>query len=196
MKLSKEEVLLKYDKIKAFLNASEELTGQQKEDLATLFEHLETQTGWLTAPCSTRFHCSYEGGLLEHSLNVVNTVLKIKRTLAPDITDASAIIVGLLHDAGKYCHYIRKEATARQQQFGYPGSITVNKNVPYMNHEDRSLWVISKFYDLTEEEFSAIALHNVFFRTDDNSFFDAGKLTGLLAMADFWSCVWVDTPGE
>ena len=195
-RLPREQVLEKYNKIKEFLNASDELSVEQKEDLAALLAHLENNTGWLTAPCSTRYHASYEGGLLEHSLNCVNTILKIKRVLAPDIKDTSAVIVGLLHDVGKYCAYTQKEPTERQQQFGYPGSITMNKSVPHMNHEDRSLWMISKFYDLSEEEFASIAFHNVFFRSDDNTFFDAGKLTGLLAMADYWACVFIDEPGN
>ena len=42
-----------------------------------------------------------EGGLLEHSINVAETLLKIKNTLAPEISDESCVIVGLLHDLVK-----------------------------------------------------------------------------------------------
>ena len=38
---------------------------------AKLLEWMET-TDFFTAPASTRFHAAYEGGLLEHSLNVFN----------------------------------------------------------------------------------------------------------------------------
>jgi len=50
-------------------------------------DHLETETAWLTAPASTRFHLCREEGLLEHSVNVAETMLKLKDTLAPDFRD-------------------------------------------------------------------------------------------------------------
>lgn len=43
-----------------------------------LIEWLET-TDFFTAPASTKYHGSYEGGLVEHSLNVL-TELKTTKT--------------------------------------------------------------------------------------------------------------------
>jgi len=45
--------------------------------------------------------CNKERGLLEHSVNVAETMLKFKETLAPGIPNKSCVIAGLLHDLGK-----------------------------------------------------------------------------------------------
>ena len=61
----------------------------------------ENETEYLTAPASSRFHLCKESGLLEHSLNVAETMLKMKNTLAPEISDDSCIVTALFHDLGK-----------------------------------------------------------------------------------------------
>ena len=46
----------------------------KREGADKLLEYLmSTQSDFFIAPASTRFHGSYEGGLLEHSLNVYYT---------------------------------------------------------------------------------------------------------------------------
>ena len=70
------------------------------EEFLKFMEFVETETEYLTAPASTKFHLCKEGGLLEHSVNVAENLLKIKNTLAPEISDESCVIVGLLHDLG------------------------------------------------------------------------------------------------
>ena len=62
---------------------------------------LHSETTWLTSPASTRYHLNVKGGLLLHSVGVAETLLRIKDTLAPDISDESCVIVGLFHDLGK-----------------------------------------------------------------------------------------------
>jgi len=44
---------------------------------------------------------SRQGGLVEHSLNVVRTLLRLRGELAPDLGTESCVIVGLYHDVGK-----------------------------------------------------------------------------------------------
>ena len=73
----------------------------RREEFLKFMEFVETETEYLTAPASTKFHLCREGGLLEHSVNVAETLLKIKNTLAAEILDESCVIVGLLHDLGK-----------------------------------------------------------------------------------------------
>lgn len=57
-------------------------------------------TDFFTAPASTRFHAAYEGGLLDHSLNVYNVL--ISKHFNPETDDLeSYTIVSLLHDLCK-----------------------------------------------------------------------------------------------
>jgi hypothetical protein len=39
---------------------------------------LHTETTWLTSPASTKYHLNIEGGLLQHSVGVAETLLRIK----------------------------------------------------------------------------------------------------------------------
>lgn len=64
----------------------------RREEFLKFMDFVETETEYLTAPASTKFHLCREGGLLEHSVNVAETLLKIKNTLAPEISDESFCI--------------------------------------------------------------------------------------------------------
>ena len=74
---------------------------QRKPQVQKFIDLLHNETTWLTSPASTKYHLNIEGGLLQHSVGVAETLLRIKDTLAPHISDESSIIVGLFHDGGK-----------------------------------------------------------------------------------------------
>lgn len=190
----REAVIEKYDNIKKFLLESEDFTEEEKDKLQDMFIELN-ENGFIDAPCSTMYHCSYEGGLLEHTVHVCSLIMRLTQILAPELSVARAVLVALCHDIGKYCQYHRQEPTERQKQYGFPGSFGTNPNVPYMNHEDRSLKFISKYIELTDEEWAAIAFHNMLFRTDDRAYFKTGKIAWLLAFVDGWATTFVDEPG-
>ncbi len=96
------------------------LKSTKREGIDKLIDFLE-KTDFFTAPASTRFHSSYEGGLLQHSLNVYDCLLNL--ALASDanpekdldffaagmkidtVPKESIIIVALLHDLCKTNFY-------------------------------------------------------------------------------------------
>lgn len=65
-------------------NALKELLKERKEQFNKLIDFIEHETSWLTAPASTKFHLCRESGLLEHSVNVTETMLKIKISTIKD----------------------------------------------------------------------------------------------------------------
>src|SRR4030042_4595373 len=73
----------------------------RKNEFCAFINMLEKETSWLTSPASTKYHLNKEGGLLEHSVGVAETLLKLREILAPEISEESCVIVGLLHDVGK-----------------------------------------------------------------------------------------------
>ena len=92
----------------------------RREEFLALMNFVEQETEYLKAPASTKFHLCKEGGLLEHSVNVAETLLKLKNILAPEISDESCVIVALLHDLGKVGmpnkpQYIKVEPSEKQQ---------------------------------------------------------------------------------
>ncbi len=116
------------------------------------------------APASTRFHGSYEGGLLEHSLNVYK-VLKQKLTQFPyvnilNIADDTIIIIALLHDickANYYCVEMRNKKNEDGIWVKEP-YYSINDTIPY-GHGEKSVMMISKFINLNLEEMYAIRWH-------------------------------------
>ncbi|HQI17036.1 MAG TPA: HD domain-containing protein [Bacillota bacterium] len=183
-----ENVLERYKHIKS-------LVVDRKEQFDRLINFMEKETTWLSAPASTKFHLCKEGGLLEHSINVAETILKIKTAIAPEITDESCVIVALLHDLGKVGmpgnpQYLINEPTAKQKQYGYPASIPYrfNYNLTYMSVPVRSIYLALQYISLTEEEVQAIVYHDGQYVEDNRSCATHEEpLTLLLQYSDSWS---------
>ncbi len=60
---------------------------ERKTNVDKFIEVLHTETTWLTSPASTKYHLNKEGGLLEHSIGVAETLLQLRAALAPDISE-------------------------------------------------------------------------------------------------------------
>lgn len=182
------EVLERYNALKSFVI-------NRKEQFHNLINFMEKETAWLTAPASTKYHLCEEGGLLKHSVNVAETMLKIKAAIAPHITDESCVIVSLLHDLGKAGmpgnpQYLVNEPTERQKQFGYPASTPYrfNTNLTYLSVPVRSIYLALQHISLTEEEAQAIVYHDGQYVEDNrSSAMHEEPLTLLLQYADSWS---------
>lgn len=122
------------------------------------------QTDFYTAPASTRFHGAYEGGLLDHSLNVFRCLsLKKKEEIWSEplkyVQRDSIVIVALLHDLCKANYY---SVDYRNQKINDVWEkvpyYTVNDTEPY-GHGEKSVMLIEQFIVLTAEERYAIRWH-------------------------------------
>ena len=182
------ELMKRYEALK------EKVDGRWAE-FAELMKFVETETAYLTAPASTKFHLCKEGGLLEHSVNVAENLLKIKNVLAPEISDESCVIVGLLHDLGKAGmpgnpQYLKNEPSPKQKAYGYPASkpYRFNNDLLYLSVPVRSLYLVASRFPLTEDEVQAIVYHDGQYVEDNRSVAThEEKLTLLLQYADNWS---------
>jgi len=182
------KVLQKYDALKSIVT-------ERKEQFDKLIHFMENETAWMTSPASTKYHLCKEGGLLEHSVNVAETMLKIKAAIAPKITDESCVIVALLHDLGKTGmpgrpQYLVNEPTDKQREYGYKASFPYrfNQDLTYLSVPVRSVYLSLRHINLTEEEVQAIIYHDGQY-VDDNASVATHEepLTLLLQYADSWS---------
>ena len=181
------ELRKRYDALKAKVT-------RRADDFTELMEFIETKTAWLTAPASTRFHLCREYGLLEHSVNVAETLIRLKDTLYPLIDDESCVIVGMLHDLGKAgtpegAQYIKNQPTERQRQYGYGPTYpyNFNKDLTYLSVPVRSLYLALPYINLTEDEAQAIVYHDGQYVEDNRSVAKNERpLTLLLQYADNW----------
>lgn len=127
---------------------------------------LSPSSDFFVAPASTRFHGSYEGGLLEHSLNVYDCLVdylsreKVKNEYDLNYSDETIAIVSLLHDLCKVNIYkpgfrnVKGEDGVWRQVPNY----TFEDNLPY-GHGEKSVYIISGFMRLSREEAFAIRYH-------------------------------------
>lgn len=112
-----------------------------------------------TAPASTRFHAAYEGGLVEHSLNVYKVFMK-KHFVEGEDDPESVAICTLLHDICKAGFYEvsyrnRKNEDGQWEKVPY---YTINDRFPY-GHGEKSVFLIERFMRLKNDEAVAIRWH-------------------------------------
>ncbi len=168
---------------------------KRKDEFTALINFMENETDYLSSPASTRFHLCRKQGLLEHSVNVAETMLKLRSSLAPEIDEESCIITALIHDLGKagmpgVPQYLENEPTPKQKQYGFPASIPyrMNESLVYLSVPVRSLYLAIPYISLSESEVQAVMYHDGQYVDDNKSV--ATKETPLLLLlqyADTWS---------
>ena len=147
------------------------LQSTEREGVDKLIKYIKT-TDFYTAPASTRFHSSYEGGLLQHSINVYEMLkAKSKTDTWKDIVkdESTIIIVSLLHDLCKANYYTvemrnKKNEQGKWEQVPF---YTVDDQSPY-GHGEKSVMMLMEFIKLTAEEKYAIRWHMGFSEPKDN----------------------------
>ena len=139
-----------------------------RENIDYVIEDLE-DLGFFEAPASSKNHFNFEGGLVEHSLNVYKIAIMLKEQmikLRPDIVnripDDSIAIAALLHDVCKADIYkkvvkkVKNEIGVWEPQESY--------NIDYSNfplgHGEKSVIILLRSgLDLSDDEIIAIRWH-------------------------------------
>ena len=161
----------------------------KKEEFLTIYRENITRTGsdkllhyllseesdFFTAPASTRYHGAYEGGLLEHSLNVYHN---LKAYLArervhdtygfPEYSEESIAVCALLHDLCKMNFYTVDYRNAKNEQGVWEKVpfYKIDDRLPY-GHGEKSVFMIQFFMHLRKEEAMAIRWHMGFSGPED-----------------------------
>lgn len=171
------------------------LLKTEREGMEDLLDHMEEQ-GFFTAPCSGAHHLAKEGGLLEHSLNVLHLAEKLSVALygasnmSKDLKNSIAICA-LLHDLGKMGQFDKPNYVPNILKSGGQSTakpFETNKELLPIPHEVRSVAIAQMFIDLTEEEQFAILYHNGLY--GDFKYDIKGNETPLyliIHMADMWA---------
>lgn len=108
-------------------------------------------TDFFTAPASTKYHGAYQGGLVEHSVNVFERLGR---------KDETGAIVSLLHDLCKANFYTTSFRNTKNEngEWERVPYYTIDEKFPY-GHGEKSVYIISQFIKLTAEEVMAIRWH-------------------------------------
>lgn len=152
----------------------EELAKVNRPGMDKLLTYIQ-KSDFYTAPASTRFHLCCPGGLLQHSLNVLDALRSLlnwnesdqkwEYCVAGHVTDTasdeSVIIMALLHDLCKTHFYgttmrnVKNEDTGAWEKKPF---YVVDDKMP-LGHGDKSVLLAGKYIELSCQELYAIWHH-------------------------------------
>lgn len=158
---------------------------------------IERLLGWLEksdfyeAPASTRFHGSYAGGLLQHSLNVYDEMNRLLGVY-PEIkaSEETIAIVTLFHDLCKVNVYKTEQRNRKNEEGLWEkyDTYTFDEKFCFGGHGSKSMYLAQNFINLTPEEAVAINCHMGFSDvqniTSVSNAFESYPLAWLLHVAD------------
>lgn len=137
----------------------------KREGADKLLDYLE-KSDFFAAPASARFHSSYEGGLVDHSLNVYDCLVgylsteRVKAEYGFEYSLESIAIVSLLHDLCKVGVYKKGFRNVKDESGAWKrvDTFEYDDQLPY-GHGEKSVYIISGYMKLTREEAFAIRYH-------------------------------------
>ena len=148
----------------------------KKEEFLTIFDEQIHRQGaadlknyllrsdFFTAPAGTRYHCAYEGGLCEHSINVYRRLLaNVKMQFGEEweskVSHESVAVCGLLHDLCKIDFYKLDYRNVKENgEWQRKPYFTREEALPF-GHGEKSVYIAGSFIKLTREEAMAINWH-------------------------------------
>ena len=173
-----------------------------------LLEYLmSNNSDFFTAPASTKFHGDYDMGLVTHSVNVYyclkDYLLRKRCSSVYDMnySDETIALVALLHDVCKINCYHKYMRNVKNEEGVWEQVAAFNYEDPEpFGHGEKSVFLISKFLKLTNEEAYAIRYHMGF--SEEGSGRNAGRafekypLALALNVADMEASYYVDDETE
>lgn len=149
----------------------------KRDGAEQLFDYIKNRSDMFSAPGSTRFHLSVKGGLLQHSLNVLDA---LKSQLHDNgdgtysylvcgqkiddkrftVTEENIIVIALLHDLCKTKLYKieakwRKDENNKWESYD---AFVIDDEIP-LGHGEKSCLMIQQFMKLEQPELYAIRWH-------------------------------------
>lgn len=132
-----------------------------RDGMESLLNYLES-SDFYTAPASARYHGSHVGGLLDHSLNVYDELVRLSKAY-PEVTlsEETIIVISLFHDLCKVNLYIserrnRKNSEGQWEQYD---AYTYDEKLHYGGHGSKSVFILQNYIKLSAEEAVAINCH-------------------------------------
>ena len=139
-----------------------------REGLDGLLDWLE-KSDFYDAPASTKYHGNYAGGLLEHSLNVYDCLLRIAKNYEYPISEESLAICALFHDVCKVNFYQKGYRNVKDESGKWVQKEIweINEKFP-IGHGEKSCIILQWFFKKLEvTELLAIRYHMGYSSTED-----------------------------
>jgi hypothetical protein len=159
----------------------------KRDGIDDLMNWLE-KSDFYKAPSSTRFHGNYEGGLVEHSVNVYNRLLQLMPLTEAVVSPETIAIISLFHDLCKVNTYKVSSRNVKEDNVWVQKPFyEFEEKFPFGGHGSKSVFIIQQFMKLTPEEAVCVNCHMSCFNTapNDYSVSDAFKKYTLALLVSF-----------
>lgn len=169
--LSPEKIQENFDKFTSLCNK----LGDRSPAVQKMLEDIGERMALSPASAKLDYHCAFPGGLVDHSLRVLQNAYKLMQAYDMSFSKESMIISCLFHDLGKIGdekddYYVTQKDDwkyKRGEVFAY------NNELKYMSVTDRSLWLLQHYgIRLDKDEYLAISL-------SDGQYVDANRNYGM-----------------
>ena len=180
---------------------------ERLEKLLVMYSMDELGPNLIISPASgnLNYHNAYEGGYIDHILNVCKNSLRMKKLYeeaggSVDFTDEQLLFAALHHDLGKlgdvgHPYYVEQESDWHRKNQG--SLFKQNPEINYFDVTHRALWTLQKYsIQYTQKEMLGIMLadglynkgNEKYFISYDENFQLKTELPYLLHWADHMSC--------
>lgn len=137
-----------------------------RQGIDNLLKYLE-ESDFFVAPASTKYHGCYEGGLVQHCIDVYNALHDELAFIYGDnylavYSEETIAIVSLFHDLCKIGRYVagtRNVKDSVTKQWHEEPTYFYNDQAMEMGHGAASVYTVQKFIDLNDFEAQAIFWH-------------------------------------
>lgn len=137
-----------------------------RQGIDNLLKYLE-ESDFFVAPASTKYHGCYEGGLVQHCIDVYNALHDELAFIYGDnylavYSEETIAIVSLFHDLCKIGRYVAGTRNVKDpvtKQWHEEPTYFYNDQAMEMGHGAASVYTVQKFIDLDDFEAQAIFWH-------------------------------------
>ncbi len=181
---------------------------ERLEKLLTMYSMDELGPNLIISPASgnLNYHNAYEGGYIDHVMNVCKNALRMKKLYEEaggsiDFTDEQLLFAALHHDLGKLgikdeLHYVPNDSKWHIENRGEV--YKRNENIPFMTITDRTFFTLNHYgVQYSENEYFGIKLtdglydedNEKYFKVYDTSKYLRSKIQYILHWADHMSTI-------
>lgn len=147
-----------------------EKTGDRAPALAKMLEELDERLCLCPASSRKEYHGAFPGGLVDHSLRVLNNLVRLNNAFDWKLSKQSMIVAALFHDIGKAGlpgkgdqnnFYVPQTDSWRAEKLGE--EYKYNDDIAYMTTPDRSIFMMQHYgVQLTVDEYLSIKCNDGF----------------------------------
>jgi len=155
-----------------------EKVGDRAPTIKLMLDELDLRLALCPGSAKKEFHGAFPGGLVDHSLRVLNKLIVLNKSFGWGLQKDSMIIAALFHDIGKVGlpgsdpendFYVPQQDNWRREKLGE--EYMYNNAITYMTTPDRSVFMMQHYgIKLSADEWLALKLNDGFVLQENKAY--------------------------